>query len=166
MQIDSIQINSSTPAEFLDAYYKASSSLAPDVRKQLDEVRNQYLRQFGMDWLHEHWNGKTVSEILAEFRRDESRSSIWPQTDWTDIGSAVLTASADAVAMLSCPRCGGSLTLEFTRESPQPDGSTAGYLSVSCGTCVSGWCADGLSGSPPWIESLGQKTTTNPGNSP
>jgi hypothetical protein len=79
------------------------------------------------------------------------------------VSQATLAASSDDVQVIACPKCGAGPSIRFDPKSPQPHGSTAGFLMVSCLECESGSALDNLDQSPPWIESLGLRITTCPG---
>lgn len=44
------------------------ADLAPDVARQLKEVRNEYLIAYGWDGVFERFNGRTVAQVIAEYR--------------------------------------------------------------------------------------------------
>ena len=157
---ESIRLYGSNIHEFLGAYAKASSQLAPDVREQLAAVRREYLDRFDLKGLYEHWNGRTVAQLLAEIPPDELRSLIRRPSVWEEVTTTALTSPADAVKSLACRKCGGSLLLRFDPVSPQADGTTAGCLTIRCLACSSGSCADGVTETPPWVASVGLKMTT------
>lgn len=81
---------------------------------------------------------------------------------WQDVASSLLDGSADSVRALRCPKCQGTLSIKFDPTSPQADGSTAGFLMISCDQCESGYALDGIGEMPPWFEELGRKFTTHP----
>ena len=82
---------------------------------------------------------------------------------WRAVCDAILAASADEVRAMGCPKCGAGLSIKFDPNSPQPDGSTAGFMMVSCLECNSGSVLDNLDETPPWLEALGRRITTSPG---
>ena len=82
---------------------------------------------------------------------------------WRAVCDAILAASADEVRAMGCPKCGAGLSIKFDPNSPQPDGSTAGFLMVSCLECGSGSALDNLDESPPWAGAHVLRITTNPG---
>jgi hypothetical protein len=82
---------------------------------------------------------------------------------WREVGNAALTASAAEIRSLACPKCGAGLSVRFDPNSPQPDGSTAGFLILRCLGCSSGSALDNLDETPPWTEALGLQIKTQPG---
>ena len=83
---------------------------------------------------------------------------------WREVTETVLGASAEAVRSIVCPKCGAGLSVRFDPNSPQPDGTTAGFLMINCVECGAGSALDNLDESPPWIESLGLRINTSPGS--
>jgi hypothetical protein len=148
---ESILLSGSNIHEFLGAYGKAISQLEPDVREQLAAVRRWYLDNLDLKGLYEQWNGRTVAQVLAEIPPHELQSLVRRPSVWEEVRKTALTASADAIKTLSCPKCGGSLLVRFDPASPQPDGTTAGLIIIRCLTCSSGCCADGLTEIPPGV---------------
>jgi hypothetical protein len=44
------------------------AQLAPDVARQLKGIRNEYLIAYGWEGVFERFNGRTVAQVLAEYR--------------------------------------------------------------------------------------------------
>lgn len=84
------------------------------------------------------------------------------KSTWSKEMQAASSGTAADVLALACPKCGQHLSIRFDPESPQPDGSTAGCLMITCWGCTSGCCVDRLLETPPWTESLGLKIETQP----
>src|SRR5262245_55423272 len=95
--------------------------------------------------------------IAAEVHGMTERISQWKATR-----EVALTGAPAVVKSLACPKCGAALSVRFDSASPQPDGSTAGFLIIRCLGCAGGSCADGLRETPPWVESLGPRFETRP----
>jgi hypothetical protein len=157
---DSILLSGSNAQEILAAYNKAIGELAPDVREQFAAVMKKHLGDFGLDGVAERLNGRTVAQIIAEIPPDELQSLVRRRFIWQEVRSTALTGTAAAVRSLSCPKCGGALSVRFDPSSPQPDSTTAGFLIVRCLECSSGCAADRLQETPPWVESLGLSAQT------
>lgn len=90
-----------------------------------------------------------------------------PRTSvWLNAREAVTAGDSKAVLALACPKCGGSLSITFIPDSPQPDGTTAGLIKVTCWHCTSGTMLDGLSYIPQWVETIGNAVKTQPTSKP
>lgn len=161
---ESIVISGSNAQEILGTYGKILSQLAPEVRLQMAAVMKKYLSIYSFDEICEQLKGRTVAQILAEIPPDELKSMVQSRFVWQEVRTTALTGSAPAIMALSCPKCGGALSVRFDPSSPQSDGTTAGFLIISCLGCSSGCCADGLNETPPWVESLGLSITTEASN--
>jgi hypothetical protein len=44
------------------------AGLSPDVARQLKGVRNEYLIAYGWEGVFERFNGRTVAQVLVEYR--------------------------------------------------------------------------------------------------
>jgi len=64
-------------------------------------------------------------------------------------------ANAETLLSLSCPVCGGSLSIQYTTV-----GKAAGSLAVMCPQCIWRVICDGLPAEPPWVRELGPKVQT------
>jgi len=67
---------------------------------------------------------------------------------------------AKAVQKLTCPACGGGLSIGFVPAGP--GGKGAGSLFVTCFTCMWRIISDGVPSEPPWVSELGCKIETGP----
>jgi hypothetical protein len=65
----------------------------------------------------------------------------------------VQRATAEALASLSCPACGGGLSVQYTSRGK-------GALSVMCPRCLWRVVRDGITTEPPWVGELGPKVRT------
>lgn len=111
----------------------------------------------------EQLNGKTVSQIVAEF---EAEVDPWQMIDfrtvWRPILEQALNGNAAEVMLLGCPQCSGSLSIRFDPDSPQAAGGTAGCLQVFCRDETLGTIWDALEKTPEWCDSLGTEIQTQP----
>ncbi len=157
---ESIMLSGSNGQEILRAYNSAIGQLEPDVAQQLAAVMKKHLGEFGFDGIAERLNGRTVAQVIAEIPPDELQSLVQRRFIWREVRATALTGTALAVKALSCPKCGGALSVRFDPSSPQPDGTTAGFLIIRCLECSSGCAADRLQETPRWVESLGLSVQT------
>jgi hypothetical protein len=67
-------------------------------------------------------------------------------------------ATAEALLNLTCPACGGGVTIQFAPSGPR--GKGAGALSVMCKECMWRVISDGIPNEPPWVQKLGRKVQT------
>jgi hypothetical protein len=65
---ESALISCADAQEIADACSNIVAQLAPDVARQLKGVRNEYLIAYGWEGVFERFNGRTVAQILAEYR--------------------------------------------------------------------------------------------------
>src|SRR5262245_13974800 len=127
---ESILLSGSNAQEILRAYNAAIEQLAPDLREQLAAVMKKHVREFGWDGVPERLNGRTVAQVIGEIPPDELRSLVKRRFIWREVRATALTGTAAAVKALSCPKCGGALSVRFDPSSPQADGTSAGFLII------------------------------------
>lgn len=57
--------------EFGAAYSRIAGALTLEVRRQLGAVFKSYFVAYGLDGVHARFNGRTVTQILAEYQSPE-----------------------------------------------------------------------------------------------
>jgi hypothetical protein len=149
---ESVLLSGSNSQEIISCYNRIISQLDPEIGQQLAAVMKKHLITLGPDALFERLNGRTVAQVIAEVPPDELQSLIRRRYRWDDVRETALTGAETAVEKQSCPKCGGALLVRFDPASPQPDGTTAGFLIIRCLECAAGCCADRVNGTPPWVE--------------
>ena len=65
----------------------------------------------------------------------------------------VQDATAETLRNLTCPGCGGSLSVQYTTRGK-------GAVSVMCAQCLWRVIRDGIPSEPPWVRELGPKVQT------
>jgi len=60
-------LSGSTVVELFSCYNALVVNLSPETRKQLGRVFMSYSSMYGFDGLFQRVNGRTVSQVLAEF---------------------------------------------------------------------------------------------------
>ena len=66
----------------------------------------------------------------------------------------VQSASAETLASIACPSCGGGLSVQYASRGK-------GALSVMCAGCRWRVVRDGIPAEPPWVRDLGPKVQTS-----
>ena len=63
-----IPISCSNPKEMFAAYNRIITGLPADLRRQFGSVLRGYMAAYGFDGACERFNGRTVSQLIEEFR--------------------------------------------------------------------------------------------------
>ena len=64
-------LTSPGPEEFVRAVNTFVPQLAPDVRRRFNTIKLVYLAEYGISGLYERMNGRTVTQVIAEFQGTE-----------------------------------------------------------------------------------------------
>ena len=158
----SLTIDAETDQEFVAQFTHIQSQLDTSQNRRLGFVLRYLLNERVLTQVRLHLEGQTVREILETYG-DEA--VVWCEKKknlWTKVRSAFLQGTLDDVQSITCPKCAGALHVKFDVNSPQPDGSLAGYMNIICTSCNAGCCVDGLRETPPWVKDHGTKVVTNP----
>ncbi len=75
------------------------------------------------------------------------------------VADLVHDASAKTLERLTCPRCGGSIDLQYVPSS-RPRRKWVGSIFTMCKQCMWRVISDGVSAEPPWVRELGCKVQT------
>jgi hypothetical protein len=88
--------------------------LAADVRRRLNFIKLHYVMAYGQRGLYDRVNGRTVTEVLAEYRepagpeviaereRDGVRFTLYDDVSWNGSWRVFYPCVADAAARASC----------------------------------------------------------------
>lgn len=68
LEPESAVISCSSWREIVTAYNQIIKELEPEVRQQLGSVMENYLLAFDLEGVYERLNGRTVAQVLAEYR--------------------------------------------------------------------------------------------------